>query len=85
MKITMGAICGPAGSKTNHTGSWRAFRPILKIESCTACGLCATFCPDSCIFPEEEAYHIDYSYCKGCGICAEECPSGAITMVVEEK
>jgi len=85
MKLTIGAICGPAGSKANRTGAWRAYRPILRSESCTGCGLCATFCPDGCVFPEGEVFCIDYTYCKGCGICAEECPSGAIEMAVEEK
>ena len=85
MKLTIGAICGPAGSKANRTGSWRSYRPILSPKTCTGCGLCMTFCPDSCVFPEGESYCIDYTYCKGCGICAEECPSGAIEMIVEEK
>jgi pyruvate ferredoxin oxidoreductase delta subunit len=85
MKLTIGAVCGPGGSRTNRTGAWRSLRPRLKAEACNGCSLCSLFCPDGCVFPEGEVFSIDYTYCKGCGICAKECPSGAIEMVPEEK
>jgi len=50
--------------------------------SCTECGNCYIFCPDSAIKtdPEGYGYISDMDYCKGCGICVIECPRGAMKM-----
>jgi 2-oxoacid:acceptor oxidoreductase gamma subunit (pyruvate/2-ketoisovalerate family)/2-oxoacid:acceptor oxidoreductase delta subunit (pyruvate/2-ketoisovalerate family) len=64
----------------NHTGSWSDERPVLT-EACTACALCALFCPEGVITRADGSMSIDYLYCKGCGICHVVCPvRNAITM-----
>lgn len=51
----------------------------MQCGTCTACGICETFCPDFAITTKEEA-HFDLDYCKGCEICSQECPRNAITI-----
>ncbi len=65
-------------SRDNHTGGWRALRPVTIEGKCNSCDLCWLYCPDSCI--ERGTIEIDYTYCKGCGICVEECHRGALVM-----
>jgi len=50
--------------------------------SCTECGNCYIFCPDSAIKKDPDGYGFisDMDYCKGCGICVNECPRGAMKM-----
>jgi pyruvate ferredoxin oxidoreductase gamma subunit len=57
----------------NHTGSWSEERPVLA-DACTACALCALFCPEGAVARQGGAMVIDYLYCKGCGICEVVCP-----------
>ena len=57
----------------NHTGAWSAERPRMTVE-CTACGVCALFCPEGAISRTGGAMVVDYLYCKGCGICETVCP-----------
>jgi 2-oxoacid:acceptor oxidoreductase delta subunit (pyruvate/2-ketoisovalerate family) len=67
-------------SRANHTGSWSLERPVLA-DACTACGVCALFCPEAAMRREDGAMLVDYLYCKGCGICEVVCPvRGAIAM-----
>ncbi len=64
----------------NHTGSWSLDRPVLS-DDCTACALCALFCPEGAIARHDGSLVIDYLYCKGCGICEVVCPvRNAISM-----
>lgn len=65
-----------------NTGTWRTARPVINIEICNGCGICAVFCPPQCI-KCADTYVVDLEYCKGCGICAKECPKKAITMKAE--
>ena len=56
-----------------HTGTWSLDRPVL-LDGCTACALCALFCPEGVISRTDDSMTIDYLYCKGCGICEVVCP-----------
>jgi 2-oxoacid:acceptor oxidoreductase gamma subunit (pyruvate/2-ketoisovalerate family)/2-oxoacid:acceptor oxidoreductase delta subunit (pyruvate/2-ketoisovalerate family) len=67
-------------SRRNHTGAWALDRPVLG-DACTACALCALFCPEGAISRCDGSMAIDYLYCKGCGICEAVCPvRNAIAM-----
>jgi pyruvate ferredoxin oxidoreductase gamma subunit len=67
-------------SHANHTGSWSVERPVLT-EACTACAVCALFCPEGAIHREGGVMTVDYLYCKGCGICEAVCPvRNALTL-----
>ncbi len=56
-----------------HTGSWSLDRPVVT-DACTACALCALFCPEGAIARIDGSVAVDYLYCKGCGICEVVCP-----------
>ncbi len=67
-------------SRVNHTGTWSIERPVIT-EACTACAVCALFCPEGVISRHGTTMAIDELYCKGCGICEEVCPvRGAVEM-----
>lgn len=67
-------------SLANHTGSWSLDRPVVT-DQCTACALCALFCPEGAIGRSNGSVAVDYLYCKGCGICEVVCPvQNAIRM-----
>ena len=57
----------------NHTGTWSLDRPLVADE-CTACAVCALFCPEGAIAKIDGAIVVDYLHCKGCGICEVVCP-----------
>jgi pyruvate ferredoxin oxidoreductase gamma subunit len=64
----------------NRTGEWSLERPVLG-GACTACALCALFCPEAAMTRRDGSMAIDYLHCKGCGICAAVCPvRNAIAM-----
>ena len=78
-------ITEPGNASQYQTGDWRTQRPTYEHSRCIKCGLCAIFCPEGCIEPDEEGFfEANLFYCKGCGICARECWTKAITMVEEE-
>lgn len=69
-----------ADSFSIQTGSWSLDRPVLT-DACTACALCALFCPEGAIGRVGGAILIDQLHCKGCGICETVCPvRGAVRM-----
>jgi len=68
-----------------YVGNWRTYMPEVDYERCTACLLCAMYCPEAAITANEEGKpEVDLRFCKGCGVCANECPVKAIRMVKEE-
>ncbi len=85
MKITLGTVTHPGGSRANKTGSWRtASKPRFKQQACVACDVCALVCPEGCIFGTgQNTYYANEDYCKGCGICAQVCPVHDIEMIPE--
>ena len=67
-------------SRHNLTGSWSLDRPVLT-EQCTACAVCALFCPEAAMTRTDGVMVVDYLHCKGCGICESVCPvRNAIAM-----
>jgi pyruvate ferredoxin oxidoreductase gamma subunit len=76
-------IVNPGNAAARHTGSWRVFHPLIDLDACTRCGICAVFCPDGVIALDANGYPvIDYDNCKGCMICREECP---VHCIAEQK
>jgi len=67
-------------SRVNQTGTWSLDRPVL-LDGCTACAVCALFCPEGAISRANGSMAIDFLHCKGCGICEVVCPvRNAIAM-----
>ena len=85
MKITLGTVTVPGGSRVNKTGSWRtSVKPHHLHLKCTACDMCALNCPEGCVYGDgKNTYYADEDYCKGCGICARVCPVQDIEMIPE--
>ena len=90
MKINLAVE--PGSTKSQKTGNWRTYRPIIDHDKCIACGTCARVCPEGCVFPSGSKalqgkifYEKDLDYCKGCGICSQICPTKAIHMEKENK
>lgn len=79
-------IAKPNSTLENKTGSWRTKKPIINLDACIGCSLCAKICPEGCIEmkkqPDSQKLkpETDYDYCKGCALCAHECPVKAIKM-----
>ena len=53
--------------------------PVIDLGACTACGICASSCPQDAIQVNQIA-KVDAALCSGCGACAAQCPSDAIRM-----
>ncbi|MBI2868988.1 MAG: pyruvate ferredoxin oxidoreductase [Chloroflexi bacterium] len=76
----------PGSTRLYKTGTWRSQRPTYRFERCFKCGMCQIFCPEACVFVNQQGFfEADMDYCKGCGICAKECWTKVITMVEEEE
>ena len=54
--------------------------PVVDPNLCTACGICADECPNSCYDIEDIARLNRPDDCSECGTCVDACPNGAITM-----
>ncbi len=54
---------------------------VLRAEqSCTACGVCASVCPEAAVTASGAAVAIDHARCAGCGRCVEACPANALSL-----
>ncbi|NLZ74627.1 4Fe-4S binding protein [Candidatus Falkowbacteria bacterium] len=87
MKAPITNLSAQANSSlANKTGSWRTVKPVINLNTCVGCSLCAKLCPEGCIEMKKQIKtekikaKINYDYCKGCGLCAHECPVKAIKM-----
>ena len=79
-------VTEPGNACQYETGAWRSQKPTYDFNRCIKCGLCQIFCPEGCIYQNEEGYfEADLFYCKGCGICYRECWTRVITMVEEQE
>jgi uncharacterized Fe-S center protein len=55
--------------------------PEVDADLCTACGLCAKWCPADCItIVRRQRARIGKRQCIGCGECSAVCPTGAIAV-----
>jgi heterodisulfide reductase subunit A len=59
-----------------------ALTPVVNLENCTVCGLCARVCPYNAITVDKKlkTTEVIEAACAGCGTCGAECPFDAITM-----
>jgi uncharacterized Fe-S center protein len=72
----IGMGCGSKlGKLEMHSGT----KPIIDIEKCIACGLCANNCKQKAINVEKSAI-INYNKCVGCGECIVVCPQKATSQ-----
>lgn len=60
-------------SRGRNTGLWALEQPVFG-DACTACALCALFCPEAAMTRKDGTMVVDFRYCKGCGICETVCP-----------
>lgn len=79
-------VYGGSTAVAFNTGEWRVDTPVIDMEKCKQCLLCAPACPDGSIpVVDQKRGDFDFDHCKGCGICVKACPFGAITMKAGEK
>lgn len=57
-------------------------RPVMDVEKCMYCTLCAKKCPQGAIEVnrKELTWKLDEEKCIGCSVCALACPKKALTM-----
>ena len=78
----------PAPAPLTHDadGALPVFDVVVSPEKCTACGLCARFCPTGSLtfLSDETRFALGFypALCLGddCGICAVACPEDAISL-----
>lgn len=73
----IGMGCGSrAGKMQMHNNG----KPVVDLELCRACGVCAKFCAQDAIhYDEQRKAHIDHEKCVGCGRCIGACNFDAIS------
>lgn len=60
------------------------FIPIIRMDRCTGCGLCAQHCPTHAVEMAERRPMIARPQdCSYCGTCEDICPAGAIGLEYE--
>lgn len=78
-------IWNVGNTEVRRTGNWRVFRPVVDLERCNRCGLCAVYCPEGVVEMLASGPQIRYDNCKGCLICFSECPAKAIIYIRESE
>jgi len=64
-------------SRAGKLGMHSHMKPAVDSDKCTACGLCARWCPADAIVVDDHA-QIDDAQCIGCGQCYAVCREGAV-------
>jgi uncharacterized protein len=72
----LGMGCASRGGKLFQHSS---VKPVVRIAKCTACGACASHCPEEAITVSDCA-SISGARCVGCGECIARCPTGAVSV-----
>lgn len=59
--------------------------PYLTVaQTCIACDLCASLCPENSIIGNGKEYFIDSWSCTLCSLCIEVCPVDCIKLTTQE-
>lgn len=74
-------IC-PVGTTLGLISRFSLFRPVIDVNKCNGCKLCARNCKASCINPE--AHSVDMSRCVACMDCIGKCKQGAIRYTIRK-
>ncbi len=75
-------IC-PVGTVLGFLSKFSYLKPVIDLEKCNSCGLCARNCKAACI--DSKNHQIDYSRCVVCLDCIDKCKQGAIKYVPRSK
>jgi 2-oxoglutarate ferredoxin oxidoreductase subunit delta len=70
----------------------RAVKPVIQVERCKGCGICAKFCPEKILVLGHELNSygyptitmIDEKACTHCLRCSLVCPDVVFAFVLEE-
>lgn len=92
-ELPLGGVITEAGNAVHYdTGGWRAFRPVIALQTdentkgCVHCLQCWLFCPEAAVIVvDDKVTGIDLDHCKGCGLCAQVCRRNCITMITESQ
>lgn len=70
-------VC-PVGTALGFLSRFSLLRPVIDVDKCKNCSLCARGCKAACIDYKNHA--IDYSRCVACMDCIDTCKHGALTL-----
>jgi ferredoxin len=65
-------------------------KPIIDIEKCTGCGLCAIDCSTKALTVRQSSERDNYQLlfrqetCDGCGVCERSCPEQCLRLAKKE-
>lgn len=74
------AVAQPVAPGALALGALADVARLTDPDACSACGLCATVCPQSAI-ELSPLPAIDEALCTACGECVDACPGGALSLV----
>lgn len=72
-------VC-PVGTILGFISRFSLFKPVINLDKCNSCGLCARNCKASCI--DSNIHTIDYSRCVACMDCIDRCKQGALSYAL---